>query len=90
MGELIIFPRWRVITRDEGSAPGDPVVLIDPRGRRIIVEEVLRSRLVAPADPGGGVRREVLVRAGGGTYLAVYSERTGRWEVLPGRTQPSS
>jgi len=83
MGELVTFPRWRVVTRDEGSAPGDPVALIDPHGRRLPVEEILRRRLVAPADPAAAIRRELLVRAGGATFLAVYHEGRGRWQVRP-------
>ncbi|UCF66806.1 MAG: hypothetical protein JSV80_13620 [Acidobacteriota bacterium] len=81
MGEVVTFPSWSVITRDEGRAPGEPSILVDPHGRRHAVEEVVRRRLIAAADPALPVRRETLLRAAGGLFLVVYTEGAGRWQV---------
>ncbi len=83
MGQVLIFPRWRVISRDEGSAPGEPRLLIDPHGRYLQIEATIRRRLIAQPDPKFPIRYESLVRAGGGTYLLVFTEGEEHWRVQP-------
>ena len=83
MGELLLFPSWRVVTRDEGSAPGEPRVLIDPAGRRHDVEKVVRRRLVASSDPAEPLRHEAVVRAAGRTYRLTWREGADTWVVRP-------
>ncbi len=84
MGELLVFPRWRVVTRDEGSAPGEPRALVDPAGRRHDVEKIVRRRLVASSDPGAPLRHEAVVRAGGQTFRLTWIEGADAWIVRPG------
>lgn len=83
MGEVLLFPAWRVITRAEGSMPGEPRALVDPRGRRLDVEEVVRRRLVAKSDSSVPARHEVVVRAGGKLYVLSWVEGEGDWVVCP-------
>ena len=83
MGVLVEFPRWRVITRDEGYAPGEPRLLIDPHGRIMQIESTLRRRLISSNEAGGPVCYESLVKAGGERYPLVHIEGEEGWEVLP-------
>jgi len=83
VGELILFPCWRVETRDEGSAPGEPRFLVDPRGKRIPVEDVVRRTLIAASDPQVPVRHETIVRAGGRLYALTFTEGGQDWHVRP-------
>jgi len=83
MGVVVAFPRWQVITRDEGFAPGDPVAVVDPSGVRHPVLEVLRRRLVATADPAARFLHEVTVRTPSGRLLLRWLEGEDDWEVVP-------
>ncbi len=83
MGVVVAFPRWRVITRDEGFAPGDPVEVVDPAGVRHPVLQVLRRRLVATADPVDRFLHEVTVRTPAGRLLLRWLEGDEDWEVVP-------
>ncbi len=83
MGVVVAFPRWQVITRDEGTAPGDPVAVVDPAGARHPVLEVLRRRLLATPDPADRFLHEVLVRTDAGRLLLRWREGDDHWEVVP-------
>jgi hypothetical protein len=84
MGSVIAFPAWQVLTRDEGYAPGDPVALVHPSGRREPVERVLRRRLVASPDPAQPIMQESLVEvASGARFLLRYAGSEDRWDVVP-------
>jgi hypothetical protein len=83
VGEILLFPAWRVITRAEGSMPGEPRALVDPRGRRVEVEEVVRRRLVAVSDSSVPAHHEIVVRAGGKLYVLRWVEGEGGWAVCP-------
>lgn len=84
MAEVIAFPAWRVETRDEGSAPGEPVALVHPSGQRQPVTRVLRRRLIASPDPSEPIRQETTVQVqGGGRYLLRYLRAQDRWDVVP-------
>ncbi len=83
MGQVLAFPRWRVISRDEHNAPGEPRLLIDPHGRYLQIEATLRRRLIAAPDPQLPMRYESLVRAGGEIYLLVFTEGEDEWIVQP-------
>jgi hypothetical protein len=63
--------------------PGEPRALIDPRGRRVDVDEIVRRRLVAVSEPGVPARLEMLVRAGGKLYNVSWVEGEGGWRVDP-------
>jgi hypothetical protein len=80
---VVAFPLWRAISRDEGSAPGDPEVLIEPGGRRHAVLQILRRRLVASCDPHAPIRHEAEVRTAAGDFLLVWSEPDAEWRVAP-------
>ena len=81
MGELLVFPVWQVAARAEGRAPGEPTHLVDPTGRRVAIEQILRRRLVARSDPALPVHHEFDVKAGGRTYRLSYVEGEGEWSV---------
>lgn len=83
MGSVQRFPVWGVegVPSDQGQ--DDPRALIDPRGRRHVVIEILRRRLVAPCDPRDPVVHETWVTAARGTYLLRRREGERSWEVLP-------
>ena len=83
MAELLVFPKWRVISRDEGSAPGEPRILVDPHGRHLQVEGLLRRRLIAAPDPELPAVYELVVRAGGKKFLLRHEEGEPQWEVVP-------
>jgi len=83
MGVVVAFPRWQVITRDEGFAPGDPVAVVDPAGGRHPVLEVLRRRLVATSDPADRFLHEVTVRTPTGRLLLRWREGDDHWDVVP-------
>ena len=83
LGELLVFPVWRVIARAEGRSPGEPVCLVDPTGRRVTIDEILRRRLVARSDPAMPVHHEYDVVAGGRTYRLSYVEGDEVWSVQP-------
>lgn len=78
-----MFPRWRVVSRCEGSAPGEPRLLVDPHGRLHQIETTLRRRLVAAPDPAYPIRYESLVRAEGKVYLLTFVEGEQEWQVQP-------
>lgn len=82
MGVVIPFPCWRVETRDEGFAPGDPVVLVHPSGIRHDVARILRRRLIASPDPAEPIRQETHIQTEAGFRFVVrYLRREERWEV---------
>ncbi len=83
MGVVVQFPLWRVLSRDEGRAPGDPQFLVDPGGRRHEVLQILRRRLVASCDPSAPIRHEAEVRTTAGDFLLVLVEPDGEWQVAP-------
>ena len=83
MGTVLEFPKWRVISRDEGYAPGEPRLLIDPHGRVVQIEATLRRRLIASKEAGEPVCYESLVRAGGRKYVLRHVEGREGWEVSP-------
>jgi hypothetical protein len=83
LGIVVPFPKWRVITRDEGYAPGEPRLLIDPHGHVVQVEAVLRRRLVATSEPGEPVCYESLIRAGGEKFILRHFEGQDGWHVDP-------
>lgn len=84
MGVVISFPAWNVETRDEGSAPGDPVALVRPSGQRDPVVRILRRRLVASPDPLEPIRQETTLETlAGARYLVRYHRAEDRWEVVP-------
>lgn len=83
MGRSLSLGTWRVVTRDEGCAPGDPRTLVDPAGRRHDVLEILRRRLVATTDPAAPIYRELEVRSTAGVFLLTWTMRTDEWQVQP-------
>lgn len=84
MGVVVTFPVWRVEARVRGAAPYDPQALVDPRGHRIPIIEVLRRRLIASPDPRAAMLHEVLVSTvGNGLFLLRWREGEDRWQVTP-------
>ena len=84
MGLVIAFPVWRVVTRDEGYAPGDPVALVRPSGAYAPITRVIRRRLIASPDPEEPIRQEITVEIGDGSrFLLRYIRQDDRWDVTP-------
>jgi hypothetical protein len=83
MGRLVTFPHWVVELRGDERGEQEPHCLVDPRGRRLVIREILRHRTIAPADPALPRRFETLVTAGRGLYLLRRREGQARWDVVP-------
>jgi hypothetical protein len=83
MGDVVEFPAWRAVTREEGSTRGEPRVLVDPAGRTHEIEDVLRRRLVASRDPLAPIRHEMEVRIDTGLFRVTWTDPAGRWVVEP-------
>lgn len=81
MAVVVSFPRWRVETAADALGAGDPRWLIDPRGQRWAVQEVLRRRMIAPCDPHAPLRHETLVTAEKGLFLLSKNEGDETWDV---------
>ncbi len=82
MGVVLEFPTWRVLTRDEGAAPGDPIAIVEPSGSRLPVTRILRRRLVASPDPLEPIWQETTVEAADGhTYVVRFVRHEDRWDV---------
>lgn len=84
MGMVIAFPGWKVVTRDEGTAPGDPIAIVEPSGSRLLVTRILRRRLVASPDPAEPIWQETMVEtADGRHYVVRFVRQEDRWDVKP-------
>lgn len=83
MAVVVSFPRWRVETVADALGASDPRWLIDPRGQRWPVQEVLRRRMIAPCDPKAPLRHETLVTLERGLFLLRKNEGDESWDVVP-------
>ncbi len=83
MGDLVCFPGWKVIAREEGSTRGEPRVLVDPSGRRHEVLAILRRRLVSGPRAGSPIRHEADVRTDIGVFRVTWTEPSTKWEIGP-------